>query len=187
MIAEMNAMVLGGARTPLVPTRLPAPRPGAGQLLVRVAACGVCRTDLHVVDGELTSPKLPLVPGHEIVGTIVEKGGDVIEGFSLGDRVGVPWLGRTCGECRFCRADRENLCERARLTGYDLDGGFADYTIADERFCTVSPCCCTSVGNCESALCTRLLTLTVSMSGLVPSSKLTASVYEPSLPLVLFM
>jgi propanol-preferring alcohol dehydrogenase len=117
-------MVLDAPRTPLRPAELPEPEPGPGQVLVRVDACGVCRTDLHVVDGELTEPKLPLVLGHQIVGR--DEG--------TGARVGVPWLGWTCGECRYCRSGRENLCDSARFTGYDLDGGFAEYAVADERF-----------------------------------------------------
>ena len=112
--------------------------PGDGQVLVRVHACGVCRTDLHVVDGELTEPKLPIVPGHEVVGTVAEMGKGV-ERFAPGQRVGIPWLGHTCGKCRYCRADQENLCQRARFTGYQIDGGYADYALADQRYCfTVS-------------------------------------------------
>src|SRR5688572_16572210 len=126
-------MVLDAPRTPLRPAELPDPEPGPGQVLIRLEACGICRTDLHVVDGELTEPKLPLVPGHQIVGRI-EKRGEGAERFAPGDRVGVPWLGWTCGECRHCRAGRENLCDRARFTGYDIDGGFAELTVADERF-----------------------------------------------------
>jgi propanol-preferring alcohol dehydrogenase len=110
------------------------PRPGAGQVLLQVRACGVCRTDLHVVDGELTEPKLPLVPGHEIVGIVAELGPGVA-GLAQGDRVGVPWLGWTCGVCDFCRSGRENLCDAARFTGYQLDGGYADGAIADARYC----------------------------------------------------
>ena len=126
-------MVLDAPRTRLRPAELPDPEPGPGELLVRVRACGVCRTDLHVVDGELTEPKLPLVPGHQIVGQ-VEAAGPEATRFAAGDRVGVPWLGWTCGECRYCRSGRENLCDRARFTGYDIDGGFAELTTADERF-----------------------------------------------------
>ena len=131
----MRAMVLGAARTPLVETELPDPEPGPGQTLLRVLACGVCRTDLHVVDGELTRPQLPLVPGHEIVAEVVASVGR----FSPGDRVGVPWLGWTCGACPYCRAGRENLCDRALFTGYDLDGGYAELCVADERFCFPIP------------------------------------------------
>src|SRR5947208_4817655 len=127
----MRAMVLDSPREPLRAADLPSPRPEAGEVLIEVAVCGVCRTDLHVVDGELPEPKLPLVPGHQIVGRVVEGG----ERFAPGDRVGVPWLGWTCGECRYCLSGRENLCDRARYTGYQLDGGYAEYAAADERFC----------------------------------------------------
>lgn len=126
-------MLLTAPRSPLVPAELPTPEPGPGQLRVRVAACGVCRTDLHVVDGELPRPKLPLVLGHEVVGR-VEALGPGVTRFSLGDRVGIPWLGWTCGTCAACRAGRENLCDRARFTGYDLDGGYAEATVADARY-----------------------------------------------------
>ncbi len=119
---------------PLEAVDLPVPEPGPGQVLVRVHACGVCRTDLHVVDGDLTEPKLPIVPGHEIVGRVAAVGRGV-ERFREGDRVGVPWLGHTCGECRYCRSGRENLCPEARFTGYQIDGGYAEYALADERFC----------------------------------------------------
>lgn len=112
---------------------LSIPAPGPGEVLLRVRACAVCRTDLHVVDGELPRPKLPLIPGHEIVGEVVETGKGV-EGFTEGERIGVPWLGWTCGECRYCRSERENLCDRARFTGYDLDGGYAEYAVADARY-----------------------------------------------------
>ncbi|MGB7589090.1 MAG: zinc-dependent alcohol dehydrogenase family protein, partial [Solirubrobacterales bacterium] len=134
----MRAMVLERQREPLRPAELPDPRPGPGQVLIAVDACGVCRTDLHIVDGDLTQPKLPLVPGHQIVGTVVEAG-ESAERFGPGERVGVPWLGWTCGECRYCRSDRENLCDRARFTGYDIDGGFAELAVADERFCFSIP------------------------------------------------
>jgi propanol-preferring alcohol dehydrogenase len=128
-------MVLTAPRAPLREVELPDPEPGPGQALLRVLACGVCRTDLHVLDGELTRPKLPLVPGHEIVAEVVASAGR----FSPGDRVGVPWLGRTCGVCPYCRAGRENLCDRALFTGYDLDGGYAELCVADERFCFAVP------------------------------------------------
>jgi propanol-preferring alcohol dehydrogenase len=128
-------MVLHAPRSALVPADLPPPEPEPGELLLEVAACGICRTDLHVVDGELPRPKLPLVPGHQIVGRVVEGG----ERFAAGERVGVPWLGWTCGECRYCRSGRENLCDRARFTGYDRDGGFAALAAADERFCFALP------------------------------------------------
>jgi propanol-preferring alcohol dehydrogenase len=114
------------------------PEPGPGQVLVRVHACGVCRTDLHVLDGDLVHPKLPLIPGHEIVGA-VQAVGVGVEQFAIGERVGIPWLGYTCGRCEYCRAGRENLCDGARFTGYDLDGGYADYTLADARYCFPLP------------------------------------------------
>jgi propanol-preferring alcohol dehydrogenase len=134
----MRAMVLTAPRTPLRETDLPPPKPGPGQILLKVRACGVCRTDLHVVDGELTRPKLPLVPGHEIVGT-VEVAGEGAGRFRVGDRVGVPWLGYTDGTCPYCRAGRENLCDGARFTGYQIDGGYAEYTVADQRYCFPIP------------------------------------------------
>ena len=131
-------MVLSATRHPLVQSDLPRPTVGAHQVLLQVHACAVCRTDLHVVDGELTEPKLPLVPGHEIVGTVIEAGAAVSR-FAVGDRVGVPWLGWTCGVCPYCTSGRENLCDRARFTGYQLDGGFAEMTAADERYCFALP------------------------------------------------
>jgi propanol-preferring alcohol dehydrogenase len=131
----MRAMVLSAARTPLRLTELPDPEPGDGDVLLRVRACGVCRTDLHIADGELDRPKLPLVLGHQIVGEVVAGGSR----FAPGARVGVPWLGWTCGECRFCVAGQENLCDRARFTGYDVDGGYAELAVADERFCFPVP------------------------------------------------
>jgi alcohol dehydrogenase, propanol-preferring len=134
----MRAMILEKPGQPLRAVDFPKPRPGVNEILLQIHACAVCRTDLHVVDGELPNPKLPLVPGHEIVGTIVEKGSRV-ERFQSGDRVGVPWLGWTCGECEFCRGGRENLCDRAKFTGYTLDGGYAEFTVADERFCFPIP------------------------------------------------
>jgi alcohol dehydrogenase, propanol-preferring len=121
-------MVLDRPGQPLRETELPDPKPAPGQVLLEVRACGVCRTDLHVVDGELPQPKLPLVPGHQVVGVAAD-----------GRRLGVPWLGWTCGDCRYCRSGRENLCDRARFTGYDLDGGYADRAVADERFCLPIP------------------------------------------------
>jgi propanol-preferring alcohol dehydrogenase len=129
----MRAMLLDAARSPLRLAEVPQPEPGPGQVLVRVRACGVCRTDLHVVDGELTDPKLPLVLGHEIVGTVAATG-DGVGSVAVGDRVGVPWLGWTCGECEYCRSGRENLCPRARFTGYQIDGGYAEYAVADHRY-----------------------------------------------------
>ena len=131
----MRAMVLVEPRRPLDLRELPDPRPQAGQVLLRVRACGVCRTDLHIADGELPDPKLPLVPGHEIVGIVEEGAGR----FARGIRVGVPWLGWTCGVCVYCRSGRENLCERARFTGYQIDGGYAELTVADERYCFPLP------------------------------------------------
>jgi propanol-preferring alcohol dehydrogenase len=130
----MRAQVLAVTERPLAAAELPAPHPGPQQLLIAVRACAVCRTDLHVVDGELPDPKLPLVPGHEIIGIVIEKG-ESVDRFKLGDRVGVPWLGWTCGVCDFCRSSRENLCERARFTGYQIDGGYAELTVADQRYC----------------------------------------------------
>ena len=134
----MLAMLLDEARRPLRAADVPVPEPGFGQVLVRVHACGVCRTDLHVVDGDLAHPKLPLVPGHEIVGTVHALGAGV-EQFAIGQRVGVPWLGHTCGRCDYCRVGRENLCDAARFTGYDLDGGYAEYTVADAHYCFSLP------------------------------------------------
>jgi propanol-preferring alcohol dehydrogenase len=131
-------MLLDTPGQPLRLADLPLPEAGPGQLLVRVRACAVCRTDLHVIDGELTQPKLPLVPGHEIVGTVEAKGNGA-ERFKIGDRVGIPWLGWTCGECSYCRTGQENLCDRAKFTGYALDGGYAEYTTADQRFCFPIP------------------------------------------------
>ncbi|WP_404366361.1 zinc-dependent alcohol dehydrogenase family protein [Corallococcus coralloides] len=138
MAGTMRAMVLHAPGQRLRQEERPIPEPGSEQVLLKVHACAVCRTDLHVVDGELTRPKLPLVPGHEIVATVVEAGARV-EGFAPGLRVGVPWLGWSCGQCRFCRSGRENLCDTARFTGYDIDGGFAEYTVADARFCFPLP------------------------------------------------
>lgn len=134
----MKAMQLAAPGTPLKLVDLPVPRPAAEQLVLRVCACGVCRTDLHVVDGELIHGKLPIVPGHEIVGVIVDKGVGV-ERFAVHDRVGVPWLGHTCGRCAQCLAGRENLCDAARFTGFHLDGGYAEYVVADQRFCFPIP------------------------------------------------
>lgn len=131
-------MLFEKAGAALREAELPIPKPGPGQLLIRIGACAVCRTDLHVVDGELTQPKLPLVPGHEIVGTVEEKGQGA-ERFGIGARVGIPWLGWTCGECAYCRAGQENLCGQAKFTGYTLDGGYAEYTVADQRFCFPIP------------------------------------------------
>jgi propanol-preferring alcohol dehydrogenase len=126
-------MVFTGARNPLREAELPGPEPGPGQVRVNVQACAVCRTDLHIVAGELADPKLPLVLGHQIVGFVSEVGTGASR-FSVGERVGVPWLGWTDGTCRFCRSGRENLCDRARFSGYEIDGGFAEETVADERY-----------------------------------------------------
>jgi len=131
-------MLLDAPGRPLREAELPAAEPGPSQILLRVTACAVCRTDLHVIDGELPDPKLPLVPGHEIVGAVVETGPGAGR-FARGERAGVPWLGWSCGACEFCRAGRENLCDRARFTGYQIDGGYAEYAVADERFCFAIP------------------------------------------------
>ncbi len=131
----MRAMVLDRQRTPLRAAELPDPDPAPGQVLVDVSVCGVCRTDLHVVDGELPDPKLPLVPGHQVVGTVAGGGGR----FARGDRIGIPWLGWTDGTCRYCASGRENLCDAALFTGYTLDGGYAERAVADERYCVAIP------------------------------------------------
>jgi alcohol dehydrogenase, propanol-preferring len=155
----VRALVLEHPRTPLRERDLPSPEPGPGQVHIAVRACGVCRTDLHVRDGELPDPKLPLVLGHQIVGTVVEGG----ERFAPGQRVGVPWLGWTCGECRYCRSARENLCDRALFTGYTLDGGYAEETVADERYCLPLPDAYDDVGAapllCAGLIGYRALTL----------------------------
>lgn len=134
----MRAMVLDKQGQALQLRELPVPEPGAGQVLLKVSACGICRTDLHVLDGDLTEPALPLVPGHQIVGT-VEKTGDGVSGFSPGQRLGVPWLGGSCGHCWYCDHGRENLCDNARYTGYQINGGFAEYTVADASYCFPLP------------------------------------------------
>jgi propanol-preferring alcohol dehydrogenase len=131
----MRAMVLDKPKQPLQLRDVPKPKPGRGQLLVCVSSCAVCRTDLHVVDGELPNPKLPLILGHQIVGRVEEIGEGANSKFQIGDRVGIPWLGWTDGGCAYCRSGRENLCDRARFTGYTVDGGYADFTVADARFC----------------------------------------------------
>jgi propanol-preferring alcohol dehydrogenase len=130
----MKAMILSKPRTLLTLAEVPDPSPGPEQLLIRVHSCAVCRTDLHVIDGELPDPKLPLIPGHEIIGTVLAKG-SAVERFAPGDRVGVPWLGWSCGACPWCLSGRENLCDSARYTGYQIDGGYAEMTLADARFC----------------------------------------------------
>jgi alcohol dehydrogenase, propanol-preferring len=131
----MRAMVLDKPQQPLKLRDVEKPRPAKGELLVRIVTCAVCRTDLHVVDGELPDPKLPLIPGHQVVGYVEEIGEEVNSKFKVGDRVGIPWLGWTDGECAYCRSNRENLCDRARFTGYTIDGGYAEFTVADARFC----------------------------------------------------
>jgi len=138
MTGTMAAMILDEARQPLRAATLPIPKPGPGQILLKVLACGVCRTDLHIYDGELDHPKLPLVLGHEIVGR-VEALGPGTSGFEVGMRVGVPWLGYTDGTCRYCREGHENLCDEPKFTGYQIDGGYAAYTVADERYCFAIP------------------------------------------------
>jgi len=152
---EMLAMVYERPGEPLRSRAVPLPRPQPTEVLIRIAACGVCRTDLHLVDGELPEVPLPVIPGHEIIGRVVEVG-EQVDRLSIGDRVGVPWLGWTCGECRFCRMGRENLCDHARFTGYTLAGGYAQYTVADPRYCFEIP---DSFGDAEAAplLCAGLI------------------------------
>jgi propanol-preferring alcohol dehydrogenase len=130
----MRAMLFDAPGQPLRRVEVADPSPGRDQVLVKVGACGLCRTDLHVVDGELQHPKLPLIPGHQVVGEVVQSG-SAVETIRAGDRVGVPWLGWTCGICQYCTTGRENLCDKARFTGYDIDGGYAEYTVADSRYC----------------------------------------------------
>jgi len=134
----MKAMILDAQGQPLRLAEVPRPTPGADQVLLEVRACGVCRTDLHVMDGDLRQPRLPLVLGHEIVGVIVDKGAEV-QRFALGQRIGVPWLGRTCGHCRYCSSGAENLCDAAEFTGYTLDGGYAEFALADQNYCFALP------------------------------------------------
>ncbi|KFB67501.1 zinc-dependent alcohol dehydrogenase family protein [Candidatus Accumulibacter vicinus] len=134
----MKAMILDAQGQPLRLAEVPRPKPEADQVLLKVRACGVCRTDLHVMDGDLQHPRLPLVLGHEIVGVVVEKG-DRVERFALGQRLGVPWLGHTCGHCRYCASGSENLCDRAEFTGYTLNGGYAEFALADQRYCFALP------------------------------------------------
>ncbi|MGH6895589.1 MAG: zinc-dependent alcohol dehydrogenase family protein [Geminicoccaceae bacterium] len=151
----MKAMVLDRPGERLRLAELPMPEPGAGQVLVKVRACAVCRTDLHVVDGELPEPKLPIVPGHEIVGEVA-RAGPGVDRFHIGERVGIPWLGWTCGSCRFCASGQENLCDFARFTGYQIDGGYAEHTLADARYCFRLP---DGFGDAEAAplLCAGLI------------------------------
>jgi propanol-preferring alcohol dehydrogenase len=134
----MKAMVLHTVGKPLELRDVPKPHPSEEQLLLKVETCGICRTDLHIIDGDLEHPNLPLILGHQIVGTVKQVGASV-SGFEVGDKVGVPWLGYTCGNCEFCRTGRENLCDNARFTGYDINGGFAEYTVADAHFCFPIP------------------------------------------------
>jgi propanol-preferring alcohol dehydrogenase len=138
MKTTMRAMVLDQPGSPLRLAELPVPQPGAGRILIEVEACGICRTDLHLVDGELPDPVLPMIPGHEIVGRVSAIGGGVA-GFRIGERVGVPWLGSTCGHCGFCASGRENLCDEARFTDYQIQGGYAEFTLADARYCFPLP------------------------------------------------
>jgi propanol-preferring alcohol dehydrogenase len=151
----MRAMIFSAPGRALANRRVPRPQPGPGQVLIQVAACAVCRTDLHVVDGDLPSPKIPLIPGHEIVGRVVERG-EGVERPEVGDRIGVPWLGWTCGRCRYCRGGQENLCPEARFTGYQIDGGYAEFAVADARFCFPIDA---SYGDAEAAplLCAGLI------------------------------
>ncbi len=137
-MATMQAMVCDGPGRPLAARTLPRPEPGPGQVLIAVRACGVCRTDLHLVDGELPDPKVPVIPGHEIVGTVEALGADAT-GPAIGSRVGVPWLGHTCGHCGYCATGRENLCDEARFTGYQLDGGYAEYAVVESRHVLTLP------------------------------------------------
>jgi alcohol dehydrogenase, propanol-preferring len=137
-MTDMTAMVLDRPRSRLVLRERPVPTPGHGEVLIEVLACGVCRTDLHVVDGDLSDPKLPIIPGHEIVGRVIAKGNDVAA-LAIGSRVGVPWLGATCGICPYCVNGRENLCDRPVFTGYTRDGGFATHTVANARYCFALP------------------------------------------------
>ena len=154
-MALMRAMVLDRPGLPLTMRERETPAPGRGEVLVEIAACGVCRTDLHVVDGELPRPKLPIVPGHEIVGRVAAVG-EGVTGFALGERIGVPWLGWTCGTCPYCRTERENLCDTPLFTGYTRDGGYATHTVADARYCFPLP---EDLGDAEAAplLCAGLI------------------------------
>ena len=134
----MKAMLLEAAEGTLQQAEIPIPKPNDNQVLLKISACGICRTDLHVLEGDLPNPKLPLILGHEIVGVVIDKG-DLVEDFEIGQRLGVPWLGHTCGCCLYCLSDRENLCDDALFTGYNLDGGFAEYTVANQRYCFPIP------------------------------------------------
>lgn len=134
----MKAMVFTEPGKPMELRDVPVPEPGKDQVRIRISACGICRTDLHIIDGELDEPNLPLIPGHQIIG-LVEKAGKNVSGLKAGDKIGVPWLGWTCGNCEFCKTNRENLCDFAQFTGYHINGGFAEYTVADARFCFPVP------------------------------------------------
>jgi alcohol dehydrogenase, propanol-preferring len=151
----MTAMMLESPRTPLVQRRVPVPRPGPRQLLLRVHACGVCRTDLHILDNELDKPVLPLILGHEIIGEVAALGPATV-GFAIGERVGVPWLGYTCGTCRFCVSERENLCDNAGFTGYTINGGYAEYCVAEAAYCFRIPAVFEDVNACP-LLCAGLI------------------------------
>lgn len=160
----MRAMVFDGSASLLREQELPDPAPGPGQILIDIHACGVCRTDLHLVDHELAHPKRPVIPGHEIVGTIAGLGAEV-SGFAIGDRVGVPWVGHTCGHCRYCLSARENLCDEAGFTGYTIDGGYAERTVADSRYCFHLPAHYSDV-EAAPLLCAGLIGYrTLSMAG----------------------
>jgi len=151
----LRAQLFVAPHRALAISELPPPIPAPGEVLIAVRACAVCRTDLHILDGELTHPKLPLVPGHEIVGVVVERGA-AVDRFEIGDRVGVPWLGWTCGVCDYCRGGRENLCDNARFTGYQIDGGYAELTVADQRYCFPIPTVFDDVG-AAPLLCAGLI------------------------------
>ncbi len=166
----MHAMILERPGTALQEREVPTPSPGSGQVKVRVLACAVCRTDLHVIDGELPHPKLPLIPGHEIVGEIVECGSGM-EALSPGARVGIPWLGWTCGQCQYCLSDRENLCDQAKFTGYTLDGGYAEFALTEAAFCFPLPELYGAVG-AAPLLCAGLIGYrSLAMSGTVAEAK----------------
>ena len=152
---KMRAMVLKAARQPLIMMELPVPEPAPDQVLLRIHTCGVCHTDLHIIEGELTKPKLPLVLGHQIVGTVV-KIGENVKRFKTGGRIGIPWLGYTDGTCRYCRRGQENLCDHPLFTGYTIDGGFAEYTVADQRYCFHLPEAYSDI-NAAPLLCAGLI------------------------------
>lgn len=151
----MKAMVLNKQGTPLELMEVPVPKTNDEQVLIRIHACGVCRTDLHIVDGDLKEPKLPLIMGHEIIGEVIKTGKDVSK-FKIGDRVGVPWLGYTCGKCKYCLSGKENLCDNAKFTGYTIDGGYSEYTVTDQRYCFQFPVSYSSE-NAAPLLCAGLI------------------------------